>query len=281
MKVQQIFERIEKQKNNAEFLPTGLRAIDVKLDGGLLRKELVVLGAATGVGKSVIAGNIAWNIVRKGFKTGYFSLEISNEMLVSRIMGAETNISPTMLLYGNLLLEDEAKRTDSRGKLLAYSEFIDFFDDIYTLDAILKIIEENKYEFVVIDFIQNIIHQSTDEYTRLSSIALELQKFAKRMNCCIMVLSQLSNKASREGREGVLEYKGSGSIATVADIGFYVTRNELAIEGENKNMFFISIRKNRRGTSGISFPFMFRHPGGEIYEATPTQYVSGNDKSIV
>lgn len=136
-----------------------------------------------------------------------------------------------------------------------------FYDDVYVLDQMIKLIKANPYEFVVIDFIQNVITGGEKEYDRLSKIALELQKLAKQQNCCILVLSQLSNFVGRMGEDKFVEYKGSGNIATVCDLGLFVERDK---EVPNKN--FLYIRKNRRGPSGDRVTIFYDYPGGKLHE---------------
>lgn len=258
-----IIKSIDEAKKNIEVLPTGLKAIDAFLEGGFLKKELVVLGGATGGGKSLFGGTIFYNIASKGFKSAYFSLEISNEMLASRLLGAETNISPTKIMIKMLSEQEEAEKQEAEVKLSVFEEFMFFYDDTYHLAALEKEIRENKYDFVVIDFIQNImVNGKSDEYERLSSIALQLQKLAKETNCCILALSQLSNQLVRDKKNSdLVEYKGSGSIGTVCDLGFFIEKTE--VMGNS----VIRLRKNRRGVSGATFNFSIRQPGGLIFDA--------------
>lgn len=264
MKLTEVIEKIELNKADQEFLPTGFKTLDRFLDGGFLRKELIVLGGFTGVGKSFFAGQIFYSIARSGFKTGYFSLEISNEMVVSRLIGAISNIKPTRIMTGYLDKNEFEKKSSARGKLLASEDYMEFYDDLYGLDEIKKKILEDGLEFVIVDFVQNIfVKGMNEEYTRLNHITLDLQKFAKENNCCIVILSQLSNQKGREGSKGNIEYKGSGSIATVCDLGFFIERAEIT---GDKNYVNLVLKKNRRGISGMVFEFEFKHPGGWISE---------------
>lgn len=265
VRLSQIFSNIEKAKTTHEFLPTGFRSVDQALDGGLMRKELVLLGAGTGIGKSYIAGQIMYSIARKGFKTAYFSLEISNEMVASRLLGAIANLKPNRLMVGLLDQEEHKLRLHAKSRLQAYEDLMSFYDDLYKMEQIVKAIRENEYDFVVIDFLQNILHPARDEYSRLSAIAVELQQLAKEKNCCILGLSQLSNAVNREHGK-ILEYKGSGSLATVADLGFFLERSEIE-EGINAQKVTLSLKKNRRGISGQVFEMYFKIPGGQLYEA--------------
>lgn len=262
-KLSAIIKTIDEAKKNLEILPTGLMAVDAFLEGGFLKKELVVLGGATGGGKSLFGGTIFYNIATKGYKCAYFSLEISNEMIVSRLLGAETNISPTKIMI-KMLAEDEAKaKEDAEVKLSVFEDFMHFYDDLYQLSAIEKAIRENKFDFVVIDFIQNImVNGKPDEYERLSFVALQLQKLAKEANVCILALSQLSNQLVRDKKNNdLVEYKGSGSIGTVCDLGFFIEKQE--VQGSSA----LRLRKNRRGVSGSVFNFTIKQPGGLIFDA--------------
>lgn len=271
MKASELFKAIEENKKNYEFLPTGFERLDNFLDGGFLRKELIVLGAFTGVGKSIFAGQIFYQIASEGFKSAYFSLEISSELLVARLAGQKANIKPTRIIAGLLLPEEFDKKAEAKAKVTMYDELMDFYDDLYFLSEIEKVIRENKHEFVVIDFIQNIqLANNLEEYARLSYISIQLQRLAKEMNCCILILSQVSNKVAQDGSKDLM-YKGSGSIAMVADLGFMLKRDRYQTLDANGNVVGkqkvkMTIKKNRRGASDPTIIFEYEHPGGLIRE---------------
>lgn len=265
-KVVEIIKSIEEDKKNLEFIPTGFSLLDKQLDGGFMKKELIIVGAFTGVGKSIFGGQIFYQVVQKGFKSAYFSLEISNTMIVARLIGQLSNIKPTRIIAGMLDLEEFDRKIEAKAKITAFNEDMDFYDDLYFMGDLDKQIRQNKYEFVVIDFIQNIqIAKNMDEYARLSFLSIQLQWLAKQTNCCIMILSQLSNKVGRDGSK-IIEYKGSGGIAMVADLGFVLRREEKETFLGNKQIVNLELMKNRRGLSGQKFAFNFIHPGGLLEE---------------
>lgn len=260
MKVTEILEKIQAAKQNLEFLPTGFKELDFALDGGFMRDELIVIGGFTGLGKSYLAGQILYNIAREGYKTSYMSLEITNSMIVSRLIGQEANVKSIKVLTGSLDTKERDEVLKAEGVMQGYEELMDFEDNKYLIADILKNIKEGNYDFIVVDFIQNIITQHKDEYSRLSAIALELQKIAKEKHCCILVLSQLSNEVAKRGDGSLLEYKGSGSIATVCDLGFFITRTT----DEFEDVLTLILKKNRRGSSGLKLEFRFQKEGGKI-----------------
>ncbi len=251
-----VYRTLDELKRNIEFLPTGFIEVDSFLDGGFMRKELVIIGGFTGSGKSYLAGQVFHHIATKGFKSAYFSLEISNEMVVSRLIGQIANLKPTRVMCGLLTKDEHQARMSAKAKLSPYENFMHFADDLYRLKDIEASIATNKYDFVVVDFIQNVITGERDEYAAMSLAALEFQRMAKKYNCCVLVISQLSNVAAKSG---VVEYKGSGGIAMVADLGFFILRDDQ----ERQNMT-LALRKNRRGISGVQFELSFREPGGLI-----------------
>lgn len=261
--VRSIIEKMNEEKKNLEFLPTGFSNLDEHLDGGFMKKELVVVGGHTGIGKSFLAGQMLFNLAKKGFKTAYFSLEIASEMIVSRLIGALANIKPTRISAGFLTKEEYEQKLKAEAEVLIHEKYLSFYDDLYTLKEIQNEIQANEYEFVVIDFIQNVVIQGMDEYARLSEVSLNFQKLAKEKNCCVLVLSQLSNRVAATG-SSVVEYKGSGSIAMVCDLGFFIERQ--TGQEQSSSQFQLNLRKNRRGSSGYAFQLQFNDPGGWIKE---------------
>lgn len=261
-KFSEIDKQIDINKKTMEILPTGLLLLDDLLEGGFLKKELVLLGGKTGGGKSLLAGHIFYNMAKNGQKCAYFSLEISNEMIASRLMGARADISPTRLMIHELMDNELKRKNEAKAALSVYEEFMYFYDDLYVYAQIEKEIITQKYDFVVIDFIQNIRSGKSDEYERLSDVSLSLQKVAKTANCCVLALSQLSNERARDKKTtDIVEYKGSGAIGHAADLGFFI---EAGRAGEGS--LSLRLRKNRRGISGTSFSFMIKQPGGMIIE---------------
>ncbi len=265
--IKEVLEKIEQDKKNVEFLSTGFYNLDKWLDGGFLRKELIVIGANSGWGKSYLASQLMYNIAKFGFKCAYFSLEISNEMIVSRMLGALSNIKPTRISYGLLTEEEQEKKIKAKAELEMIGNNIFFYDDTYELDQILAEIITRKYEFIIVDFVQNVVTNEKDEYLRLSKVSLELQRMAKKVDGTVLALSQLSNAVAREGIKGkTIEYKGSGGIATACDLGFFIQRTDTDWNSFTDNPFTLVLAKNRRGGGNKEFNLFFKSPGGFIYE---------------
>jgi len=265
MRIPNILKQVREAK--LEFIPTGFPKMDKELDGGFLRQELVVIGGPTGSGKSFLASQLVLNIAEAGFKCLYLSLEISNRTIVSRMLGSLSALKPARIVGGLLTKKEYQRKLDAEAELLSREGFINIYDDVYELDKIIGIIKKIKADFIIIDFIQNIISIGEREYERMSNTALKLQRLAKQTNSCVLVLSQLSNLVSREkGKSPVLEFKGAGTIAQVADLGFWLWQEEVEDFNQREVILTLALRKNRRGFSLRPFILGMRFPGGEIYE---------------
>jgi len=263
-----VYQEMEERKKGMEFIATGLDRFDQLLDGGFLRKEMVVIGGVSGSGKSYIAGEMFYSSARQGFRSAYFSLEISSQMVQSRILGSLSDIKPINILTGRVSELEWEKQENARRSVWVHNADMWYYDDVYRLEEMDQEIKAHRYEFVVIDFIQNMIANERDEYARLSSLAIAIQRMAKVHDCCILVVSQLSNdKANKIYHEDeVLSYKGSGSIATACDLGLVVLR-EKDEQGFIQDRFRIVVRKNRRGISNKFVSYSFLQPGGKILES--------------
>jgi len=256
--------RIREKVSKHEAIPSGFRHLDNFLQGGLWKEELAILGGKTGSGKSFFALQAALNAAAQGFKVHYYSLEMSAESLVCRMIGFLADMSPTAHLE-TMTLEDAARWDEYANKLAVYSHSFLIYDTVYELAEIEKQVMADKPDFVVIDFIQNVQTVRGEEYERMGTVSLRLQKLAKQANCAILALSQLSNTVSRESADSdSLEYKGSGSIAMVADLGFFLVRmvDKSSLNAQIK----LILKKNRRGDSFAQFMFNVLRPSGKFKE---------------
>lgn len=257
-KATEIIERLKNRYAGIQFLPTGFPALDADLDGGFLKDELVVIGGFTGIGKSFFAAQIFLNLARTGFKASYISLEITNEMIVSRLLGQLSDVRPINVLTGRLNATEKKKIEEAETTLMGYEGLMSFYDNLYRIEQIKEIITGGDNDCVIIDFIQNVTAPGADEYSRLSRMVLDLQELAKKHHVCIVLLSQVSNEVARRMDKSPLEYKGSGAIATVADLGFFLIRDE------SSSILELLLRKNRRGNAGMRWQFGFAGEGGKL-----------------
>lgn len=259
----ELLQSIAEQAETQETLATGFRKMDEHLEGGFLRKELIVIGASTGIGKSYLSSQLCYKIAKAGYSTAIFSLEISGEMIMARLLGQMADVKSGKIRANNMSFEERKKVMEAKAKMISLDSFIAIYDDMNEYVAIEKEIREKKYDFVVIDFIQNCLYNAPTEYQAFTKIAVGFQQLAKTQDCCILLLSQLSNSYQKDQQQSLsddfLEFKGSGAIAHAADLGFMLKRD--FVNGK----LLLSLRKNRRGVRE-NFKFKVSGIGGLIVE---------------
>jgi replicative DNA helicase len=255
-------------RKTKEFIPTKFPGLDKMLDGGFAKKELVVIGGPSGVGKSFLGCQLLINSANNGFKTLFISLEISTQTILSRILGNYSNIKPFRLIAGLLDPDEYERLKKAKVKVKMLEDYIYLTDEVYTLEGINQAIDITNPDMVVVDFIQSIIvGKSSSEYDSLSKSALSLQRTAKKKDCAIVVFSQLSNRvASTDGEQSLLEFKGSGTIAQVADLGFWLYDNDSNLDTDNDKLLTLALRKNRRGAGYKKTDLKIIFPRGKVVE---------------
>lgn len=252
------------------LIKTGFPTID-KAYFGLAPKEVTVIGAYTGSGKTFFCLQLALNIARQKKRVPYFSLEMPSEALVARVWANISKVHPTRIEFGMLTPEEFKKKQDSRTELLSLSDYLAFDDNSYTVEAIKQTIsdltkQDKKPDVVFVDFLQN-LQSPKEEYAKLSESIVELQRFAKETDTAWIFVSQVSNEEAKAGTESkIIGYKGSGGVAAAADFGLWLERSvDYSATESDSQQVDLTFRKVRRGPNKkISLKYSF--PSGEVTE---------------
>ncbi len=208
-------------------LASGFYDLD-SLTQGFQKADLIILAGRPSMGKTAFVLNITENIL-KNYKLPviFFSLEMSKEQLIYRLLSNETGISQTRLKLGNLYKEDWHKLKNSIQDYSRLPFFIDDQAEITTQDIRAKIkkilFEQNKIGLIVIDYLQLLLTskiKSENRVQELSQITRSLKSIAKEFQTPIIALSQLSrNVENRINKRPVLsDLRESGSIEQDADL---------------------------------------------------------------
>lgn len=228
--------RLATQGNEITGLPTGYTGFD-RLTSGLQPDNLIILAARPAVGKTAFALNMAQNIATSRETTvALFSLEMSAESLVSRMICAEGTIRADHLRNGSLDEDEYRKLMMAVGSLSRASIYIDDTPGIKMSQIrakCLRLAKERQKDkplgLVVIDYLQ-LIEGSNKESRQqeVSEISRQLKKLAKEINVPVIALSQLSRRVeSREDKRPVLsDIRESGSIEQDADIVAFLYRED-------------------------------------------------------
>ena len=235
-------DRLSQQSEDITGLPTGYREFD-KMTAGLQPDNLIILAARPAVGKTAFALNIAQNVATStDTSVAIFSLEMSAESLVNRMLCAEGSINANHLRTGQLDEGEWQNLIVAMGALSNTSIFIDDTPAIKMAEIRAKCRrlakEKGNLGLVVIDYLQ-LIEGSNKESRQqeVSEISRQLKKLAKELSVPILALSQLSRGVEqRQDKRPVLsDIRESGSIEQDADIVAFLYRDDYYERGESKS----------------------------------------------
>lgn len=254
------YDRLLKMTGEDKEQYLGLRSGFSQLDkmlGGLNRSDLILLAARPGMGKSSFAMNVALNVARRypQKEVVMFSLEMSNEQLVSRAMSSEARIESHKLRVGQLTA-DEWVQLASCADVLSRMNF--YFSDaagVTVNDIKARLMRLKNLGLVVIDYLQLMStgKRSENRVQEISQLTRGLKIMAKELDVPILLLSQLSRAAEqRQGHKPMLsDLRDSGSIEQDADIVLFLYREDYYEEvTEDRNDAQCIVAKNRHGSTG-------------------------------
>ena len=263
----QTFDRLDMlNRDDASVKPisTGIGDLD-RVITGLNRSDLILLAARPGMGKTSFALNIARNVAVVGKKTvAFFSLEMTKEQLVSRLLSAEALVGGTKLRTGDLKPE-EWQRLIGAGDILKNTNiYLDDTPGITVPEMKAKLRRLKHVDLVVIDYLQLMSTGRRDgnRVQEISELTRNLKILAKEIDVPVICLSQLSRASEQrqDHRPQLSDLRDSGSIEQDADIvlflyreGYYDRENgaETAQAAIDQNSGECIVAKNRHGETTI------------------------------
>ncbi len=283
------FERIDelhKERGKLRGVPTGFTDLD-NLLAGLQKSDLIILAARPSVGKTTLALDIARNVaVKHKVPVGIFSLEMSKEQLVDRLLCAEANVDLWKMRTGRLSDREEdddfPRIGHAMGILSEAPIYIDDFANANIMDIRTKarrLQMEHNLGLIVLDYLQLMEsrYKTDNRVQEISEISRGLKQIAKELNIPILALSQLNR--SVESRTPPIpklaDLRESGSIEQDADIVMFIYRESVYkrdLELDRRNLAEIHIAKHRNGPTGlvklffdeqkVSFRNLDKYPSG-------------------
>ena len=241
-------------------LSTGFSVIDNKTSG-LNRSDLVLLAARPGMGKTSMALNIALNVAKaSGSTVAVFSLEMSREQLVTRILSNQAMIENQRLMTGNLRESDWESIAEASMVLSGLNILIDDNPMLSVADMNAKCRRIDGLGLVVIDYLQLMTSAGGSQSYRnenrqqvVSDISRSLKIMAKELEVPVLCLSQLTraNEKRDDKRPMLSDLRESGAIEQDADIVMFLYRDDYYNEdSEKRNIAECIIAKNRHGETG-------------------------------
>lgn len=259
-------DKIKKEEYKDEFLgiPSGISAID-KFTTGFHKSDLVILGARPGMGKTSLALNFARNVAVQSKKcVAFFSLEMTREQLVERLISSEAAIPAIKFRTGDLDENEWSRIAQASGVLTKSNIFLDETSNITVpeMKARLRRLDP-KPELVVIDYL-GLMHSARridNRVQEISEITRNLKIMAKELNVPIICCSQLARTTEARGKSHkpqLADLRDSGSIEQDADIVLFIYRDiYYSAESDNpedinENAAECIVAKNRHGEVGTA-----------------------------
>lgn len=252
------FEKMAESDHELRGVPTGFPELD-NLLAGFQKSDLIILAARPSVGKTTLAMDIARNVaVKQNIPVGIFSLEMSSQQLVDRMLAAEARISSWHLRTGRLHNENDFQvLQEALSRMAKAPLFIDDFagNTISRMRSIArKLKAEHGLGLIVVDYLQLIItaRQYDSMVNQVTEISRALKQLAKELDVPVVALSQLSRAVEqRGGKPRLSDLRDSGSIEQDADVVMFIHREDKGKdESERTNIAEILVEKHRNGPTG-------------------------------
>ena len=269
------FEEITKlaeRKTHMAGVPTGFKDVD-NLFYGLRGGDLIILAARPGVGKTSFALNMAVNAAKEGASVAFFSLEMSANQLIQRILCADARVSLSKIRGGYISEGDWGAIADASNRLSQLELYIDDTPGLSILEARakarreLRSVESGK-GLIIVDYLQlmqpQTLRRDSNRAVEVGEISRGLKILAKEMDMPVIALSQLSRAVEMRGkkRPQLSDLRESGSIEQDADIVMFIDRSMDEAEAESDgrpplNTAELIVAKHRNGpTRDITLAFV-------------------------
>lgn len=244
-------DELQKMGTGLRGIPTGFNHLD-QLLAGMQDSNLIILAARPGVGKTAFSLNIARFVsVEKKIPTCVFSLEMSKEELVDRLLVRQGLIDAWKLKTGQLNDEDFASLSEAMGILAEAPLYIDDTPGLTVTELRTKarrLQVDKGIRFIVVDYLQLMHGMSRDNRVQeVSEISQGLKNLARELKLPVLALAQLNRQMeNRGGKPRLSDLRESGSIEQDADVVMFLHRED----EEVREMVACSIEKHRNGPTG-------------------------------
>jgi len=250
-------DELHKRGSSLRGIPTGFEDLDNKL-AGMQDSNLLILAARPGQGKTALALNIAQYIaVHQKQTVGFFSLEMSKEELVDRLLVAQADVDAWRLKTGKLSDADFTKLSEAMGELSEAPLFIDDTPGINLFEMRTKARRLQKVEkmrLLIVDYLQLVDpgRRFDNRVQEVSLVSQSLKNLARELKVPILVVSQLSRAVETRGSKipQLADLRESGAIEQDADVVMFIYREDTDTEKWEQQVVKLLIAKHRNGPLG-------------------------------
>lgn len=255
------FEKLNSSEHEHRGVPTGFPSLD-NLLAGLQKSDLIIIAARPSMGKTTFALDIARNAAFFGAPVGIFSLEMSDQQLVDRMLAAEAGVDSWKLRTGKLTNDHEYEAVQTAMAKLAEAPI--FIDDqpgnniLKMRSSARRLKNEHGLELLIVDYLQLMspthTKASDSMVQQVTEISRSLKILARELDIPVIALSQLSRAVEqRGGKPRLSDLRDSGSIEQDADVVMFIHREDkIHKESERPNIAEIMIEKHRNGPVGMA-----------------------------
>ena len=255
-----LIERLYKKKQSVTGVPTGFTDLD-RLTSGLQPSDLIIVAGRPSMGKTAFSMNIAQYVStlhEKPVPVGIFSMEMSKEQLVTRLLSSESEIDHSKLRTGTFSGEEWPKLATAAGKLTEARMFIDDSPALTVMELrarARRLKKEHGVGLIVIDYLQLMRGRAGADRREqeISEISRFLKALAKELNIPVIAISQLNRAPEAREKENkrprLSDLRESGAIEQDADVILFIYRDEVYNKDreENKGIAEVIIGKQRNG----------------------------------
>lgn len=252
-------EELHRNKGGIRGVKTGYRDLD-NMTAGLQRSDLLILAARPAMGKTTLVTNLAYNVATLNKQSVlFFSLEMSKEQLIDRMLADVSGVDSWNIRTGNLSDEDFAKLSEASGEMAEAPIYIDDTPGLTVLEMRTKArraAHQAPLGLIVIDYLQLIQGSGRDNGNRVqevSEISRGLKLLARELNVPVIALSQLSRSVESRSPQipQLADLRESGSIEQDADIVMFIYREAYYNpDTDRQNITDLIIAKHRNGPTG-------------------------------
>ena len=254
-------DNLSKTKGELRGVSSGFKDLDGKL-AGFQKSDLIILAARPSMGKTSLALDIARKAaINHGVAVGIFSLEMSSQQLVDRMLAAESQVDSWKLRTGsNLSIDHDFKAIrEAMDRLSRAPIYIDDQpgNNILKMRAVARRLKsEKKLGLIIVDYLQLMVptqsRNSDNIVQQVTEISRSLKNLARELDVPVIALSQLSRAVeSRGGKPRLSDLRDSGSIEQDADVVMFIHREANEEGGGKKMEAEILIEKHRNGPTGV------------------------------
>lgn len=255
-----LIEKRFKSKNQFTGVPTGFANLD-SMTSGFQNSDLIILGARPSIGKTAMALSMMQHIsLDRKIPCGFFSLEMSTELIGMRILAQESRVSMSKIRSGMIKIDEIQKIQDAAGRWFEAPLYIVDTPNMRLLELrsmARRMVEKHGVKIIFIDYIGLIATENPTApvFEQVSEISKSLKALARELKIPIVALSQVSRNA--EGEEpNLAQLRGSGSVEQDADVVMFLHRERLKDESPIQDAKLILAKQRNGATGDIKIKFI-------------------------